>query len=790
MAENQDKDMSVDELLAKLKRDVLGEDVKTGDENTQTAAPVGETAAEETPVEETPAVEAVADEAPIEEAPEETAEETPAEETPAEETPAEEASAEEASVFSPTLEEDIIAAWGLDKNDPPQQEEAAPAPEEEIPEPESGYTAPHAASTLIYRVRSVERPAEYRARKLAEQEAAANPAEPKPRTDPSLLGLALGYEKDETWESEGSSADFTDYVPPRTRLPHSIDSPKEEFISTRQRDDILQDYRRWHRSSLIKLIAICAVALFTFVVECLPLFGVALPDPMSEQLYPVVHAMLSLQMLLFAGALCYREIANAALALLKGKFTDGFLLLAIMGLTLIFDIIACFLPGMPVFNFAAVLCAAAVRLFDFLDICRQQLAFDVVSAERKRKYIATQVSCEELRRVTSGLEDYTGEDAQVLGVEKCRFVKNYFARTDARSEDTWKYNRILLPVLLFAGLVGMILSLALRQSAAESIGVFSATVAVGLPPMIFLSAALPLYRAARKLYAAESTLVGETAPKIYAGTTMLCFDDEDAFPAYGVSIENLRIYGSGNIETIIGQMNAVFQKVGGPLRHVFALMLTECPRPFSARVDEVFENGIVATVDGKKLLIGTAAFMREQNLAVSDVSDTIGGKQFSTMYLAEDGALRAKFYIRYALDGEFETMVKKLARHGIASVILTGDANISDELLSRFINIARLPVKVVRRSGVTLAVQGDRAESGLVSAGTVGSLVSAVTMCDKLFKVLGTLSIARVASVVVSALVMLAFALLGMGGVVHSLYAALYQLLWLFPVLLITKFNI
>lgn len=784
MAEQQDKDMSVDELLAKLKREVLGEGAESAP--APATAPAEEINVEETapkaPDEEAP-TEAPA-KAPDEEAPTETPAESPDDDRPKENDPA---APEDAFAFSPTLEKDIFAAWGLDENKPPVTEETSPAPKEK----ENEYTAPVAASTKIYRIRSVERAAEYRARKLSAEETPEDTPAPEERADDALLSKALGLETpDEGWESEGSSADFSDYVPKRTTLPHSIDSPKEEFVSQRQRGDILADYRRWHRASFVKLISACAVMLFTFVLECLPIFGVALPDTLSAEAYPTVHAMLSLQMVLFAGALCYREIANAALSLLKGKFTDGILLLAVILMTVVFDVIACFVSGMPVFNFSAVLCAAAVRLFDYIDIRRQELAFDVVSAERKRKYIAAKIPREELRRVTAGLEDYTGEDAQILGVEKCGFVKNYFARTDVRSEDTWKYNRVLLPIILFAGLVGMIVSFALKQSAGESIGVFSATAAVGLPPMIFLSASAPLYRAARKLYVKDSALVGETAPKTYAGTTMLCFDDADAFPSYGTSIENLRIYGDGNIDTILGQMTAVFQKVGGPLRHVFSLILTESPRPFYAKVDAIEDHGICATVDGKKLLIGTAAFMRAQDLAVTDVSDTIDGKRFSTMYLAEDGVLRAKFFIRYTLDGEFESMVKKLARHGIASVILTGDANINDELVSRFLNISRLPVKVVRRNGVTSSVHGDRAESGAVSAGTVGSLVSAVTMCDKLYKVLGTLSIARVASVIVSGLLMLLFSILGMGDVVHSVYAVAYQILWVIPALLITKFNI
>ena len=426
-----------------------------------------------------------------------------------------------------------------------------------------------------------------------------------------------------------------------------------------------------------------------------------------------------------------------------------------------------------------------IRWFDYSDLRRESMAFEIASAPGQGKYVAAHMSEEETARI--GGDD---PDALALCAEKCGFVENYFARTEKVRTGDFAINRYLVPITLTVALIAAIVDGVRGGGGLSAVSTFDAVLAIGLPALIFLGGSYPLYSAAKKLFKSESALIGETAPEEYAGASVICFDDADAFPSYGVSLENLRIYGKGDIETIIEQMGAVFGKLGGPLRHVFSLMTADCPRPYHTKIEAICEDGVCARVDGKTLFIGSASYMEANGLVVSDKSDELGGKRFSTMYLAQDGALRAKFFIRYTVDGGFETMVRKLARHGIASVILTGDSNISDELLARSMDLSRLPVKVVRRRGFENTLHGERADSGVVTRGGVSDLVGAVTMCDKLCRVFTTLKAAKIASVVICAALCAVAGWLGMGNAASSMYAAIYQLFWLIPCLLVSKFNL
>ena len=797
MDDNKNREMSVDELLEKLKASLQEDDkekepsepVEDEDIKKAVSEAIGteeEAAADETACETVEACKA--EEIAEAEAAEEAiaAEEVSAQDEDLNEMEAplfgdeeESASAEEGSSIGQISEEDILAAWGIDRND--IQKKAVTV--ETASEPEEEYVAPTFAITKFYRIARVEKKEEFRTRKQSESQKKSVDYD---RVDYSLIKQALGMEK----PAEGTE-EFTMFEEDDSAAsPKTIDAPKAEFTYQRQREDIVADYEKARRSSLVKLILAAAFAAVLFVVECLPALGVSMPDVLSADKYPVIYSMATLQLLLLSAAVSYKEIANGFFSLIKFKVTAGSLLCVLTFVSAACGIVNCVFGTVAQnYHFSAVFLSLVVRAFEYLDISRENFAFEIASSASSKKHVALPVIDMDLGAI-EGLEDYAGDDGLVLRTEKCTFVENYFSRTGRRSDGDIAANKYLLPAILLVAVAAFVAVLVGDGGAAKAFSAFNLSFAVAVPVFVLLSASYPLYKAAKRLYHRDSAIIGESAVDEYSGTTMICFDDADAFPSYGVALENLRIYGSGDIETIVEQMGAVFSKLGGPLKNVFALMTTDCPKPYKVKIDGVYDDGIKATVDGKTLYVGSAAFMQNSGFKVVDLSNEIGGKYFSTMYLAEDGGLRAKFYIRYTLDGGFESIVKKLARRGISSVILTGDSNINDELLAQFIDISKLPVKVVRRSVFDAKPVSDRADSGVVSRGGVGDLVSAVTMCDKLASVIGTMRAVRIASAVICALLVLGASLFAMSSIVASAYVFIYHLFWMVPAWLVAKFNL
>ncbi len=796
MDENKNTEMSVDELLKKL-QESLQADEDTKKKPAAKSAEDTENGAEDELAALAALLHPDADAAVAENA-DEPAEESvdEPEESETVEESVEEASADEAEVpeaeeeiatIGEINEDDIFAAWGIDRADMEQQK--AEQLEASLPKAPTAVEAEAPAitdNTKIYHITRIEKKDDFALRKQAE--AQKDPIE-YDRTDYSLIKQALGMEQPDAVDPDMEYPIFEE-VSGTGEIPQTIDEPRSEFTYQRQKEDIAADYKRSRRGSGIKLIFTLLLTAALFVLECMPAFGMTLPDVLNVAYYPVVYSMAVLQIMLLVSAFSYKEIANGLLSLVKFKLGTGSILAIFALLTLVCDIANCVM-GMaaPMYNFSVAFCALLLRVFDYLDVSREMYAFEITSAAQAKKYVAVSVPAEKASGLV-GLEDYTGEDSLVLRTDKCSFVENYFARTEKRSESDAQINKFLVPITLAVAVATAILSAAKGADASAAFGAFNAAIAVGLPVLVLLSSSYPLYKAGKRLFRHESAIIGESSVEDYSGTTMICFDDADAYPSYGVALENLRIYGKGDIETIIEQMGAIFSKLGGPLRHVFSLMIADCPKPYKVKIEGVYEDGICATVDGKTLFVGNAEYMAENGFTVVDKSDEIGGKHFSTMYLAEDGALRAKFFIRYTLDGSFETIVKKLARRGIASVILTGDSNINDELLSRSIDMTKLPIKVARRNEFESPVRGDRADSGIVSRGGVGDLVGAITMCDKLAGVIGTMRAVRIASAVICAILMIGACLVGMYASVSSLYVLLYHLFWIIPAWLVAKINL
>lgn len=757
MEDNKNQEMSVDELLEMLKASLEEDGAKPSEKEETKEEVLDESASEESVVAEE------------------------AEETATEEVEPEKAVEAEEATAPRINEADIFAAWGISAADMEQQNNE---PEEEV-EAEKINEAPEQKEfTKAYYVTRVEKKDEYRLRKATENQRSTTDYG---RTDCSLIKQALGMEK--VTESFDEQEFFTVETEKAGETVNTIDQPHDEFTYQRQSEDISADYKHSLRRSVLKLVASAIITVLLFLIECLPALGVTPLNIFNAEYYPVVYAMAALQLAWLSGALSYREIANGFLSLRRFRLNSGSILGLLLLVGTVCSIVSCVLgTDAGVYNFAIAFSALLVRTFDYMDIRREVLAFEVASSTQSKKRVMLAVEQGQANKI-SGLEDYSGEDSLVLRTEKCSFVENYFSRTEKRSESEVASNKYLVPVIFAAAAAAAIIC-GVNGGVSAAFGAFNGCISVGLPMLILLSSAYPLYVAAAKLSHIDSAIIGEASVEEYAGTTMICFDDADAFPSYGVALENLRIYGKGDIETIIEQMDAVFSKLGGPLRSVFALMISECPKPYRVKIDGVYDDGVKATVDGTVLYIGSASFMEKNGFVVTDKTNEIGGKLFSTMYLAENGALRAKFFVRYTLDGSFESIIKKLARRGIASVILTGDSNINDELLAQFIDISKLPVKVVRRSIGDAPVHSDRADSGIVSAGGVRDLVSTVTMCDRLAGIIGTMRAVRIASTVICALIVLAVALLNMAGLVSSVHVLIYHLFWMIPAWLVTRFNI
>ena len=132
-------------------------------------------------------------------------------------------------------------------------------------------------------------------------------------------------------------------------------------------------------------------------------------------------------------------------------------------------------------------------------------------------------------------------------------------------------------------------------------------------------------------------------------------------------------------------------------------------------------RGVSAIVDGRKVVVGTQAFLEQSGIDSSAVKDTITSwtAQGRTVVIAAiDGAVAAVFAIADTLRPEAASVVANLKRRGLRVVMLSGDRTATAEAVAKQVGVDEviaevLPdgkveaIKALQRSGRHVAMVGD-----------------------------------------------------------------------------------
>ena len=165
----------------------------------------------------------------------------------------------------------------------------------------------------------------------------------------------------------------------------------------------------------------------------------------------------------------------------------------------------------------------------------------------------------------------------------------------------------------------------------------------------------------------------------------------------------------------------------------------------------------------------------------ADMSD-----ELSIMYMFREDRLVAKMYIQYVMDGDIELILGQFQNNGLYVCVRTFDPNIDERMIARKVNMKRIPLKVVRYASAE-SETAEKASSGLVTCGSPKSLLQVISYCDKVLHTKKTNIALCVLAMLIGAAVMVLLVLSDSIGVMTSLYIAVYQLLWLIPMLLSSK---
>lgn len=550
-------------------------------------------------------------------------------------------------------------------------------------------------------------------------------------------------------------------------------------------------YKQEHKTMKLRLLGTGIFAVALFIFELLGMFDVTLGGALNIHHYPTVGVMLSLQLLVLAAALSWKQLAKGLLGAITFNPTPSSIPSVAVLMTVVYDIIMALAApntGLELYNFPAALYLLLLTTNDYLNLSREIRAFNTI-ATRRPKYVLTAAASgksaeEEMNEIFA--EDAHYAEEKNFEVRKTDFVENYFRRTNIRSQKDRKLNLVIYPFIALAVALGVI-SYVTNRSAVTAFNISILTVLLCTPMSVIFSGSLPFFGAVKKAFENDSTIIGEESVEEYSGATSVAFPDTEVFPTDGTVTRGIKLYDNNAIYYVLYHLASLYSKIGGPLKARLEQATAEMGHSENVEIVRVEDKGVEAVVDGKvRILAGQSTFMMASGItaAYDEDDEKMMNEGCSVMFLVLDGVLSAKLYVCYDIDHDFEAVIDTLAEEGTETLISTCDPNIDDELLASRLRVSRYPARIVKRIAEEKC---ERVEGGIVSRKSTAALASTVALCNKIKRVRKNSRIATILSIIIGVIVMVFLSLFSSKLGLHSVYVALYQIFWTIPLFLFTK---
>ncbi|MDD6265314.1 MAG: hypothetical protein PUB34_03300 [Clostridia bacterium] len=578
-----------------------------------------------------------------------------------------------------------------------------------------------------------------------------------------------------------------------TELPDDM-----EFISNAQIKDVFAVYRRKRAGLRIKLLGTFVMSVIIFIFEHFEALGGSYSTFLEPTSFPVVHSMVSLQLLFICLAFVWKPILSGLANFFTFKpRTDSVLALAAL-VTVFYHIGVCFLyDGSRVIycDFAVAVGAFVYVICEAMSVRRDIRSFKIISSKRI-KYVLNELPADAASPERDAFADYIAQDEPIFGVKKASFVDGFFRRSRKSSKGIPAL-RAMLPIPVALALFFFVFSGIIGNNADIYSGIISAYTAFMLatPFSALIGFTVPFFRASKIAFEEGGAIIGEDSIDEYACASAISFEDKEVFPSGKVKIRSIKVYDNNRIDRIIYNLASLFVFIGGPLADVFRIATKDMGCSDDVEIVDIADDGIEAVISGKHIFYGRKTFLEKNNLEpYYDEEDDYGfGRDCSIAYLVCNDKVAAKLYIQYAIDPGFDSIAKQLYRSGICLGIKTFDPNIDDEMLSGYVDLEKYPIKVIKMYNLPPKAAGeDNADSGIVSKKNTKSLLKTLSLCSNISHASHTGMFVSVLSVIIAFAISI-FAVLKTllsEPTMMGLYVVLYQLFWTLPTLITSRLTI
>ena len=546
----------------------------------------------------------------------------------------------------------------------------------------------------------------------------------------SELNQTVGFEKIRQAVEE-TDEDNTDYLEGKKLYGCS----GEEYTSLSQNGKVRREYHKNKINLVVKLSVISVIAILLLGYEIAGWAGNGFGGVFSVAEHPVFHVIAGLVLALACIAISTDKLIRLfkePLSFSSGSFVAG---LVAFVLSVLHDVLIMTThyatPGQTLHSAAAILIVIST-VYDLFDLLQQNGVFNIISTSDKKLVL------EPYGKIRVDDELDTGEmiDTDSYCISRVSSVKKYFTRTQRPVSDNFTGKLIPLVVSFSISMCVALLLLIVKMEFNGALLGFLITLSFLLVVTAIFETEFAFFLVYNLLKKYKTGIIGKSSVTEHGKCNIVYFDDFNVFNKKSVRTKGLKLYDNNEIYRILYHTQAVFSKVGGPLKGVFEFATTEMTHSKHVVIKEISKEGISAIVDGRtSVLIGTGAFMRSRYIhpsyTVSDLKLEERGEE-SIMFIALNGVLGAKLYVSYQFSAEFEKLAKKLNARGVNIGIRSADPNVNNKWAKRYGDAKKMPLSIVRPTLKEIKPSEKSIESGVVSTKNVRALSEALMMCIKL----------------------------------------------------------
>lgn len=519
-----------------------------------------------------------------------------------------------------------------------------------------------------------------------------------------------------------------------------VENSEFEYNDRMQRKEIIGMYKYARRSLKIRLIFSIIFAAVIFFIENISIF-VNTNDSwefFDIVQHPYVHTVSSLVALILCGICAYEQLYHGTRSIIKKDLIPESIATIGLSVSILYSSLQLLLISVgyghkPVLlNFPSAVIVCSTIMFSYVNILRERFGFGVVSSKDSKfileKVQETNAEAEYDTFTTTSNGEFNGEIARV---GKTMFVRNYFANTNAPTSIR-KFLSVYYIVAFFVAFAFAIIAAFQVKDVVASITYFVASMLFMLPIGVLFSYSVPFYFANKALYEKEVTIVGEEAIAEFSNVDAVVVNDTTAFPPRNVKITNFNVYNDFDMEKVLYYASSGFSVVGGPLADVFDAA-TNNAVPKSGRVKFVCagRSYLCVSVDGSNIIFADKFGMTAQGIEVGAERDD--KDDVCVMYIACNGVLCSKMYIKYQMDEDFIKSAIQLNKNGLVVGIRTFDPNISNDLIKKITDFTKQNVRIIKLTSVTdIPTSTGRKDAKIVSKGRSSALLSAIPACKKI----------------------------------------------------------